>query len=83
MERGGITYQNPGHFLGMTFHTKKNSKAQSLVPDIINNWSLHLKSTMRLPVIATMKDAKEKKRSNMNIGVGSIVKAKVRYMSYN
>ena len=67
----------------MTFHTRTDSKARFLIPAIITNWYLHPKSTMRLSVASTMKDAKEKKQINVNIGVGSIMKSEVRYMRYN
>ena len=64
MEREGITYQNLGIFIGMVFHTKNNSKARLLITSVIANGYLHPKSTMRLPVVATVKEAKEKKQTN-------------------
>ena len=38
---------------------------------------------MRLSVVVTIKDAKEKKHININIGVGSMMKSEVIYMRYN
>ena len=83
MGRGGITYKIWVLFVEVTFHTKNDSKAQLLIPDVIDNWYLHPKSTMRLSVVVTIKDAKEKKHININIGVGSMMKSEVIYMRYN
>ena len=83
MERGGITYQNLGIFCWDEFHTKANSKARLLINAMISDYYLQPKSTMILTVATTMKDAKGEKHSNMNIGVGSIMKAEVRYTRYN
>ena len=70
-------------FVGMTFHKKANSKARLLITAVIYDCSLHPKSTMILPVVKTIKDAKGEKKINMNIGVGSIMKSEVRYNRYN
>ena len=48
-----------------------------LITAVIANFSLHPKSKIISTVVATSKYEKEKKRINMNIGVGSIVKSKV------
>ena len=69
-------------FVPMNFHTKINSIVWLLITAVIIHWYLHLNSTMILPVVATMDYTKEKKRVNMNIGVGSIMNSEVRYMRY-
>ena len=54
-----------------------------LITAVIANFYLHPKSTIRSTVVATINYEKEKKRINMNTGVGTIVKSKVGYMRYN
>ena len=70
-------------FVGMTFHTKAISKERFLITAVIYDCYLHPKSTIILHFVVTMKDVKGKKKININIGVGSIMKAEVRYTRYN
>ena len=73
-------------FVGITFHTKNKSTAKSLLTNEIANQlppSHPPKSTMISPVVTITKEMMDKKFIKMKIGVGSVVKAKVREIEDN
>ena len=71
-------------FFGAPFSHKKHSTAHLIFATEVDNLSLlPPKSTLRFPIITTMKDMKEKNLIKTRISVGSVLKAKVGEMDDN